>query len=121
MSQQFSSIDLTYLEDMSGGNSELMKDMISIFKKQVPEMITSMKASAGAKNWEILRKNFHKAKASASIMGMSKLASHLASLEAMTNDPGFQSEAVEVIVEIETSFLRAIDELDRFLIIRQTS
>ena len=112
---------MTYLKDMSGGNSALMKDMISIFKKQVPEMIAGMKASAGNKNWEILRKSFHKAKASASIMGMSQLASRLASLESMTDDSDFQSEAIHVIEEIETSFSGAMDELDQFMIISQTS
>jgi HPt (histidine-containing phosphotransfer) domain-containing protein len=78
--------DLSYLNTMSGGNSEIIKEMIQIFNEQSLEYIRDMQAYLDAKNYLLLGKLAHKAKSSVAIMGMNDLATDLKTLEINTKD-----------------------------------
>lgn len=73
--------DLSYLKGMTGGNTEVIKEMVNIFIEQVSEISDSMDKALGEKNYSLLGKLSHKAKASVSIMGMNDLAAALKELE----------------------------------------
>jgi len=74
-------VNLTYLDDMSGGNKEVMKEMINIFISQVSEFAEEMKDLNNKKEYLKLGSLAHKAKSSISIMGMEKLAKELKEFE----------------------------------------
>lgn len=74
-------IDLSYLREMSGGNKELVLEMISIFNSQVVEFGQSMDQLLSSGQFELLGKLAHKAKSSVSILGMDHLAQQLKNLE----------------------------------------
>ena len=74
-------VNLTYLNDMSGGNKEIMNEMISIFISQVSEFATEMKQLNNNKEYLKLGNLAHKAKSSISIMGMENLATELKKFE----------------------------------------
>ena len=74
-------VNLTYLEDMSGGNKEIMKEMINIFISQVSEFAEEMKDLNNNKKYFKLGNLAHKAKSSISIMGMESLAKELKEFE----------------------------------------
>ena len=78
--------DLTYLKEMSGGDTEIIKEMIGIFNEQVQEYMIEMPRLLAEKNYHALGKLAHKAKSSISIMGMSAVASDLKSLETLTKN-----------------------------------
>jgi HPt (histidine-containing phosphotransfer) domain-containing protein len=74
-------IELSYLREMSGGNKELILEMISIFTAQVKEFGSEMDHLLQNKQYDLLGKLAHKAKSSVSIMGLNDLAIQLKDLE----------------------------------------
>ncbi len=90
--------DLSYLREMSGGNKELVLEMISIFKSQVEEFAVEMKNLFGRGEFELLGKLAHKAKSSVSIMGMEELAKDLKTLELLARE-GINPERYPAIIK----------------------
>jgi HPt (histidine-containing phosphotransfer) domain-containing protein len=78
--------DLTYLNNMSSGNPEIVKEMIGIFVEQAHEYIRDMPKHLDEKDYLALGKLAHKAKSSISIMGMTELAADLKTLELLTKE-----------------------------------
>lgn len=104
--------DLTYLKNMSGGSSDIIKEMISIFVEQTQEYITDMQRLLDEKNYIALGKLAHKAKSSVAIMGMNDLAADLKTLELKSKD----AQDVQTYPDIVNKFImlskQAIDELN---------
>ena len=99
--------DLSYLRDMSGGNTELVLEMIGIFKDQVVEFGREMDQHLENKEYELLGKLAHKAKSSVSIMGLEDLARDLKDLENMAREgknvqsyPGIISKFKQLTSEV---------------------
>jgi HPt (histidine-containing phosphotransfer) domain-containing protein len=90
--------DLSYLREMSGGNKELVLEMITIFREQVSEFSMEMDKHLGSHDYESLGKLAHKAKSSVSIMGLQDLAVDLKNLENLARE-GKKSESYTGIVE----------------------
>ena len=90
--------DLSYLREMSGGNKELVLEMITIFREQVSEFSIEMDKHLASRDYESLGKLAHKAKSSVSIMGLSDLATDLKDLENLARD-GKKPESYAGIVE----------------------
>jgi HPt (histidine-containing phosphotransfer) domain-containing protein len=86
MNNKAKHINLEYLENMTGGSPEIVKEMISIFISQVPEIVTEMHDLYRKKEWKALGMLAHKAKSSVSIMGMNQLAEDLKELEMLTKE-----------------------------------
>ncbi len=104
-------VNLDYLKEMSGGDWELMLEMINIFITEVPEYISRLSNALNAGNWNELEKLAHKSKASALIMGMHKLADDLRDLETDTRE-GKNIDLYPTYVEkIEQQFIIAAKEL----------
>ncbi len=78
--------NLTYLKEMSGGNKDLVREMITIFINQVEEFTHDMENHLEKKEYEQLGKLAHKAKSSISIMGLDKLAKELKNLENLAKE-----------------------------------
>lgn len=104
--------DLSYLQEMSGGNKELVIEMIDIFKSQVIEFARDMENHLQKKEFELLGKLAHKAKSSVSIMGLSNLAKDLKDLEILAKE-GKDPETYPALVHrFKKETTEAIDELN---------
>lgn len=90
--------DLSYLKEMSGGNRDLIFEMISIFRDQVKEFLQGMDEHLEKKEYELLGKLAHKAKSSISIMGLNDLAADLKKLE-LSAKAGTETEKYPLIIE----------------------
>lgn len=115
MPPQFKYIDMGYLEEMSGGKQDLIFEMIEIFINQVPEFFEKMKEYIDEENWTALGKISHKAKASAAIMGMTKLADDLKEFELMTNTKINKLDFTKKVNNFETRFQNAVKELENYI------
>ena len=104
--------DLTYLTNMSGGNTGIVKEMIAIFSEQVEEYIVDMQRHLDEKDYIAMGRLAHKAKSSVAIMGMTELAADLKTLELISKEgididkyPGlvsrFVSQCQLAIVELK--------------------
>ena len=79
-------VDITYLEETSNGDTDLMLEMIQIFSEQVEETRLEMLEMLEKGEWIKLGKLAHKMKGTVSIMGMMELASELKKFELLTVD-----------------------------------
>lgn len=105
-------VDLSYLREMSGGNKELILDMISIFKEQVIEFADEMEKHLSKKEYVALGKLAHKAKSSVSIMGLNELARELKNLEnSAVNEKDIDTYPV-IINNFKQETSNAINELN---------
>ena len=104
-------VNLDYLNDMSDGDRNLILEMIELFISEVPGYLSLMNEYLNQKNWESLGKLAHKAKASASIMGMNDLADDLKKLEHQTREGTNSDEYPDQVQNINNQFTIATEEL----------
>jgi HPt (histidine-containing phosphotransfer) domain-containing protein len=106
--------DLTYLNNMSGGNSEIIKEMIEIFNEQSKHYIVDMQKYLDEKNYSLLGKLAHKAKSSVAIMGMNELADDLKTLEIKAKegkDPETYPGYVEKFIGLTKQAIAELEEI----------
>jgi HPt (histidine-containing phosphotransfer) domain-containing protein len=104
-------IDLSYLREMSGGNKELILEMISIFTAQVKEFGSEMDHLLLNKQYDLLGKLAHKAKSSVSIMGLNDLAIQLKELENSAASGKNAETYASIIVNFKKATSEAVQEL----------
>jgi HPt (histidine-containing phosphotransfer) domain-containing protein len=107
--------DLTYLREMSGGNLDLVREMITIFIGQVGEFSEEMDRHLVKKEYELLGKLAHKAKSSISIMGLNDLARDLKNLEIMAKEGREPAKYPGMVSRFKEETRMAVDELNEVL------
>jgi len=109
-------IDLSYLESMSGGDKELMNEMIDIFKEQVPEFVSEMRTCLHEKDYKGLAAIAHKAKSSISIIGLVELINDLNIFEKDVNEVANQGTYEKFINNFESTCNSAISQLENMIL-----
>jgi HPt (histidine-containing phosphotransfer) domain-containing protein len=107
------SIDISYLESMTGGDKQLMKEMIDIFKEQVPEFVGEMKKCLSVSDYKGLAAIAHKAKSSISIFGLVQLISDLKKFEIKVANCEKTETYNEFIHYFETTCNQAIFQINK--------
>jgi HPt (histidine-containing phosphotransfer) domain-containing protein len=104
--------DLSYLKEMSGGNKDLVLEMIGIFRDQVSEFSVEMDKLLANHEYESLGKLAHKAKSSVSIMGLQELASDLKDLENFARDGKKPDRYAGIVEKFKQVTAVALQELE---------
>lgn len=104
-------VNLSYLNEMSEGESALIKEMIDIFFVQVDEFIEMMNTYLEQKDYDNLSKIAHKAKSSIAIMGMNELADDLKTLEIIAKKREEIDQYPKYIAKFENQCKLAVKEL----------
>ena len=91
-------IDLSYLQEMSGGNQSLILEMIEIFKDQVKEFTEGLETHYKKKEFEQLGALAHKAKSSISMELLAKAGKD-------------QDKYQQIIDKFKIETLEAVNEL----------
>lgn len=108
-------INTEYLESVSGGDKEIIIELVGLFKEQVVETIVEMRSLHEKGDYNALGQLSHKAKSSVAIMGMSELATMLKTFELQAK-AGLDIEKYKSYItrfEEETGF--AVTELDNLI------
>lgn len=74
-------INTEYLDSVSGGDPEIICELVTLFKEQAVEISVEMKSLLSSGSYKLLGLLAHKAKSSVSIMGMNDLAAMLKTFE----------------------------------------
>ncbi len=74
-------LDLSYLEEVSGGNKEFIIEMIDIFLAQTPGHITELNGAVAAKEWRKIAELAHKIKPTLAFMGVDSAKEVMAEIE----------------------------------------
>lgn len=109
---EFNHINLSYLEDISEGNIDLIKDLVEIFKSQVPDFVKDMKKHLENNEYSELGAIAHRAKSSVAMMGISELEMEMKNLEILAKGEKEVHKYPELIHKFEIITKEAIEELN---------
>jgi HPt (histidine-containing phosphotransfer) domain-containing protein len=105
-------INIEYLDSVSGGDPQIIKEIVLMFKDQSIEVYNEMQSLLADKKYSLLGSLAHKAKSSVLIMGMNDLGLMLKTLELQAKD-GIGFELYESYInrfKVETA--AAVSELE---------
>jgi len=108
-------INMEYLDSVSGGDPDIINEIVVIFKEQSLEIYNEMKSLLMEQNYVSLGLLAHKAKSSVAIMGMTKLAEMLKTFELQARE-GKEPQLYESYIErFFGDTQEAIKELDELI------
>ncbi len=111
----FKFINTEYLDSVSGGDPEITREIVEMFREQSVEIYNEMESLLSEKNYKSLGQLSHKAKSSVAIMGMDDLAAMLKSFELQARD-GIESELYEgYVIRFKKDTDAAVIELDELV------
>lgn len=106
-------IDLAYLSKQTKSNPELMMEMISLYLKQTPVLVSTMKQSMKNKDWDSLYSAVHKMIPSFAIMGISSNYENMAkAIQEYASTQQQTDEISDLVLQLENVCLQACEELE---------
>ena len=103
--------NLSYLEEVTGGEAEIIKEFIEMFFEQIPEFRQGLRNYLNNKQWKELGDLAHKAKSSVMTFGMEDLGKHLKQLQLKTQQEAEIDTYEAHVKEFETLIDIAEQEL----------
>ncbi len=104
--------EMSYLNKLTKSSPKLMREMISLYLKQTPELVLEMRQSFDEENWESLQSAVHKMIPSFAMFGISKEAEKMARAIHDEAGKGNEKEELSVFVsKLETMSNEACIEL----------
>ena len=105
-------INTEYLDSVSGGDPEIITEIVALFKEQATEISEEMRSLYSAKNYKSLGLLAHKAKSSVLIMGMNDLAVMLKTFELQAKEEKEHQLYESYITRFSTETSAAVVELE---------
>jgi len=112
---EFKYINTEYLEMVASGDSDLLKELIGMFRDQVNEFNTELKEHFAGGDHTAMGNLAHKAKSSVAIMGMDSLANMLKTFEIEAKDGKNVEKYESYIHRFEDETSHALEELDELV------
>lgn len=116
-SESADSVDLTYLSSMCDGDPAFMREMITSFINDVPDILAGITLKLEEKDWEGVGKLAHKLKPAVQFMGLSKTLEAIRTIEANCKKDQTREETVNliklVIHNIQTATPELREQLDK--------
>lgn len=103
--------NLSYLNEITGGESEMTKEFILLFLDQIVEFKDEMNTYLAEKRWKELGEIAHKAKSSVMTFGMNDLGFQLKELQLKTQ----RLEDIESYPLYVTQFIHLVDAAENEL------
>ena len=104
-------VHLENLLQMVNGDYSKLEKYISIFFKNVPSDLASLKEALNSEKWGELGKIAHKIKGSIGYMGISSIKKELQILEKVNKEVGDLDEIADIVNRVEIGLELAIEEL----------
>jgi HPt (histidine-containing phosphotransfer) domain-containing protein len=107
-------INTEYLDSVSGGDPEIILELVTLFKEQAAEISAEMQSLLSSGSYRLLGLLAHKAKSSVSIMGMDELAVMLKTFELQAKEEKEPHLYESYIARFRAETMVAITELEDF-------
>lgn len=104
---KFKFIDPSHLDSVTDGDTKFKKELIDVFKQQLPTLIVGLEKALQEKDYKQLSAIAHKTKSSVALMGIESLRADMAELEQKAK----VSEDVEIYNKIVTNFISVSTEV----------
>jgi HPt (histidine-containing phosphotransfer) domain-containing protein len=108
-------INTEYLESVSGGDKEIISELVGLFRDQVAEITNEMRSFYSRTDFHSLGMLAHKAKSSVAIMGMTDLANMLKTFELEGKEGKNQENYESYINRYEKDSNEAVKELEHYI------
>lgn len=99
-----SKIDLSYLEEVTGGSTDLIKEMLELFLSDTPQQIQLIQEKCRLKEWQSIRAEAHKLKPTFLYVGLKDANEKLVKIEHGARNNQNQDELIELINSVEEKF-----------------
>jgi HPt (histidine-containing phosphotransfer) domain-containing protein len=108
-------INPEYVESFSGGDKEIVSELVGLFRDQIVEITNDMRSYYSRADYHSLGMLAHKAKSSVAIMGMTDLANMLKTFE-LEGKEGKNPESYESYINrYEKDSNEAVKELEHYI------
>lgn len=107
--------DLSGLNELFGGNQQMINEIVMLFLEQAPRHIEEMQESHQQQNFDLLGIVTHKAKSSVVMLGLNELASKLSKIEKDTRDRKNYDGLEALLNEVLDEYKIVFDQFKTFL------
>lgn len=97
-------IDLSYLDEVAGGNAEFIIEMIDIFLQQTPGYVSGLNGAIAEKDWKRIAEIAHKIKPTLTFMGLNDEQVQMANIEHQAREQKAYEEIVAVFDKLNSLF-----------------
>lgn len=111
--QSINYVDLNYLQEVAGNDSDFIQEMIQTFLRKNVEYVAEMESCFHAKNWEELGNIAHKAKSSYAMLGIYAMQIVAALIEQLCNNQPNELLIEQYIGQIQELSKHAAAEFNR--------
>jgi HPt (histidine-containing phosphotransfer) domain-containing protein len=107
------SYDLSFLNRISGGDEDFIREMISTFRQIAPEYISKVRQLHSSGSIDVLSKETHRFIPGVSFLGAKRLEEDLLKIEEFTKKKVSLEEIPELIESVNSKISILISEFDR--------
>lgn len=93
-------IDLSYLEDITGGDKEMMLEMLNLFIEDIPYQVERIREAAEEKDMKSLGTESHKLKPTLQYVGLNEMYNLIKKLEALGKSGEYSNEVDRLVQEL---------------------
>ncbi len=111
MQQPAESLNLSYLERITGGNENLRRQILELLIIETPEELQKLEEFTKERNWPRVRGVAHKMKSSATYMGLNQTLSKLKQIEENANTQTSLEQIPDWVREASKNLHRALEGL----------
>jgi len=109
------SIDITYLVEMSDGDNQLMTEILNIYLEQVEEFSTELKNHIQNNDLKSIAAVAHKAKTSCSIVGFKAISAKFVEIEKSIKSNESISKVAEKVNQVIKLLELSISEVNKLI------
>ncbi len=110
-------VDMSYLVKLTKSNPKLMAEMITVYLKQTPPLVSTMRKSFSDKDWDLLGATVHKMIPSFAIMGIKPEITEVAmKIQEFARRLELSKDLDKLILQLENVCTQACVELELELI-----
>ncbi len=107
--------NLTFLNEMSGGNAEFIREFLTLFLNNIPLSVNELEEGLKARDYEKIRTSAHKMKPSLNYVGLKDTYETVANLEKYAKEQIHLEDFPEMITKISDACAIACIELENDL------
>ena len=105
-------LDLSYLEEVTGGSSEMIVEMLELFKNETPEQLSSIEENIANQDWDKVRAEAHKLKPTFQYVGMESSYQLITAVETNARNREQLDTISELTDSIKRNFEKALKSIE---------
>ncbi|MBV6445759.1 MAG: hypothetical protein IFNCLDLE_02044 [Ignavibacteriaceae bacterium] len=113
-SAEFKYIRLDYLDELTGGDEEIMEEMLKLFLENTPVSLKNLGELCTQKNYEELKKAAHKFKPTLSYVGILELEGVVPEIEKLAGEADPEGKIPELLKELAFYCEKGVQEISSY-------